>query len=112
ALVNLSSVAALSGVAPSTRLTLVMPGTFGSASRFSTSVRASGDGRGAVGGAVMIGLDAAVTVADGLDGGTLGSRCEHPDSQNAATAVAALSTTDRCRCIQSGGPSYSAMPDS
>jgi hypothetical protein len=51
ALVNLSRVAALSGVAPSTRFTLLMPGTFGSARRFSTSISASGAGTGAVGGA-------------------------------------------------------------
>jgi hypothetical protein len=60
----------------------------------------------------MTGLDAAATGAEGLDDATLGSLCEHPESPMAATAVAALSATDRCRCIQSGRPSYSATPDS
>jgi hypothetical protein len=60
----------------------------------------------------MTGLDAAGVGAEGLDDATLGSLCEHPDSQMTATAVAALSATDRCRCIQSGRPCYSATPDS
>lgn len=53
ALTNLSRVPALSGVAPSTRFTLSAPGTFGSASRVNTAFRASGPGRGAVGGATI-----------------------------------------------------------
>lgn len=60
----------------------------------------------------MTGLDAAGTGAEGLDGATLGSLCEHPESPMAATAVAALNATDRYRSIQSGRPSYSATPDS
>lgn len=61
----------------------------------------------------MTGLDAAGVGAEGLDDATLGSLwCEHPESPMVATAVAALSATDSCRCIQSGRPSYSATPDS
>jgi hypothetical protein len=110
---NLSSVAAVSGVPPSTRFTLLAPGMFGSTSRLSTSSRASGTGNGAVGGAATIsGLEVGVNAAELVDGSTLGSLCEQPASPKAATAVAALSATDRCRCIQSGGPGYSARPDS
>jgi hypothetical protein len=110
---NLSRVTALCGVAPSTRLILLMPRRAGSTSRFSTSTRASGTGRGAVGGAVTIsGLEVGDTAAELVDGSTLGSLCEHPASPKAATAVAALSATDRCRCIHTGRPGYSATPDS
>src|ERR1700753_2978752 len=99
---NLSNVAALSGVAPSTRSTLLLPGTFGSASRVSTSVSASGMGSGAVGVAVtMTGVDAGGVTDDVADAGTLGSLCEHPESPTATTAAAAVRATDRCRCIHS-----------
>jgi len=57
----------------------------------------------------MTGLDAAGTGAEGLVDSTLGSLCEHPESPMAATAVAALSATERCRSIQSG-LGYAAMP--
>ena len=102
ALVNLSRVAALSGVAPSTRLTLASAGTFGSAKRVRTSVRASGGGRGAVTGAATGGDVAGgseVTVGDSL------ARWfdEHAASPTAARTVAVLSATDSGRCIQSVG---------
>src|ERR1700733_1368740 len=110
---NLSRVTALSGVAPSTRLLLFPPGRAGSTSRFSTSTRASGTGSGAVGGAATIsGLEVGDTTTELVDGSTLGSLCEHPASPKAAAAVAALSATDRCRCILTGRPGYSATPDS
>jgi hypothetical protein len=47
----------------------------------------------------MTGLDAAGTGDEELDDGTLGSRCVHPASPTAATAVAALSATEKFRCI-------------
>jgi hypothetical protein len=95
---NLSRVAALSGVAPSTRLTLLAPGMFGSARRFRMSVRAWGTGSGAVGAAVTtIGLDAGGTAEDVADAGTRGSLCEHPDRPTATTAVSAADRSRRIR---------------
>lgn len=67
------------GVAPSMSCTLLVPGTAGSASRDSTSIRASGAGRGVIG-AASSGLD----VTGGSDGAggdeRLNSGCEHPES--------------------------------
>src|ERR1700745_1821218 len=95
-------VPAVSGGAPASWVPLVIPGTFRSVIRFSTSMRASVAGRGAVDGVVtMSGLDVAWTGGE-EDDTTLGPLCEHPESPNAATAMAALSATDGCRCIQVG----------
>ena len=47
----------------------------------------------------MSGLDGAWT-ADVGDDKILGPLCEHPESPNIATAVAALNATHRCRGIQ------------
>lgn len=102
ALVNLSSVAALSGVAPSTRFTLLAPGTFGSASRASTSVSASGGGKGLVTGAATW-LDEAGGSEEVADESVFGCGEEHAASPTAAAAVAALSATNSGRCIQSVG---------
>jgi len=46
----------------------------------------------------MSGLDGAWT-ADVGDDKILGPLCEHPESPNIATAVAAPNATHRCRCI-------------
>jgi hypothetical protein len=90
AFVKLSRVAALSGVAPSTRLSLVVPGTLGSARRPSTSVRASGGGRGAAGG-TLAGLDGADTdwAPDGSEDDGLDRCDEHPETTNTAVATTA-----------------------
>ncbi|BCP26129.1 hypothetical protein MINTM025_24850 [Mycobacterium intracellulare] len=99
ALVNLSNVAALSGVAPSTRLTLASPGTFGSARRARTSVRASGGGRGAVTGAATW-LDVAGGSDETVDDSLAGCFDEHAARPTTARAMAVLSATDSGRCIQ------------
>ncbi len=79
--------------------TLLVPGTAGSASRDSTSIRASGAGRGVIG-AASSGLD----VTGGSDGAggdeRLNSGCEHPESPDAATMVAAPRVTRMFRRIQ------------
>ncbi|BBX61878.1 hypothetical protein MSAS_10520 [Mycobacterium saskatchewanense] len=90
---------ALSGVAPSTRLTLSVPGTFGSASRVSTALRASGPGSGAVGGAAT-GIEVAGGAGAVGDDAILGLLAEHPASATAATVAAAISVADECRGIR------------
>src|ERR1700722_5824467 len=92
---NLSSVAALSGVAPSTRFSLLMPGTLGSANRFSTSVRASGDGSAPAGAATTeFGAPGAVGDAGAA---VFESPGEHPDSPIVATAAAEINAKNRYR---------------
>ena len=60
----------------------------------------------------MIGLDAGGTADEVADDATLGSLCEHPESPKAATAAAALSATDRWRCIHVSQQADAAAPAS
>jgi hypothetical protein len=98
---------AVSGVADSTRFALSLPGTAGSARRASTSVRASGAGRGAAG-----------TEATAVDGGGASSAdgelsdvlCEQPVNPNAAITTTALEARKKCRCIQRGYSGYMSPP--
>ena len=101
ALVNLSNVAALSGVAPSTRLTLLLPGTFGSVSRTSTSVRVSGAGGGAVGGAAIT-VDVAGGPGGAADEAILGWLWVHPENPSDARTVAAPSARETWRFTRPG----------
>src|ERR1700761_8053152 len=76
-----------------------MPGTAGSASRYSTLARSSGGGSGAT-----CGVAADVAEAD-VGAGSLSveapcSSLEHPQRPSAATIVAALRTAVGCRPIR------------
>jgi hypothetical protein len=80
-------------------LSFWMPGTAGSAKRYSTAARASAAGRG-----VICGAGVELSDAD-VDGGAVSgdASClspEHPESPSAAAKATALKTAVRCRLIQ------------
>lgn len=88
AFVKFSSEVASAALASCTRGSFSAPGTAGSASRPRRSVRVTGSGSGAPG---VLGAADAKVEGGGVTDSEMTPPCwPHPDSQNAATIVAAL----------------------